>query len=141
MFFGSSLADKLSTHKVKSVTSHIYKLQDFVNAMLRLQVDEHEFAYLKAIMLFSPGMLFFHLLTADGARRLRERVDQCSFIFCSPITTSAWNNSIPVGSGCLIIKLTLCLGHSITTSVLLLQYIGKLRHIDAHYWCWLTFGQ
>ncbi|XP_035213686.1 nuclear receptor subfamily 2 group C member 1-A-like [Stegodyphus dumicola] len=46
--------DRLSASRVKQVTDHICKLQDFVNSMLRLQIDEHEYAYLKAIVLFSP---------------------------------------------------------------------------------------
>lgn len=46
--------DRLSAVRVKQVTDHICKLQEFVNSMLRLQVDEHEYAYLKAIVLFSP---------------------------------------------------------------------------------------
>ncbi|XP_054709498.1 orphan steroid hormone receptor 2-like isoform X2 [Uloborus diversus] len=46
--------DRLSASRVKQVTDHICKLQEFVNSMLRLQVDEHEYAYLKAIVLFSP---------------------------------------------------------------------------------------
>lgn len=46
--------DKLSPMRVKQVTDHICKLQDYVNTMLRLQVDEHEYAYLKAIVLFAP---------------------------------------------------------------------------------------
>lgn len=50
-----SLIDKLSLQRVKHVTDHIYKLQEYVGTMLRLQVDEHEYAYLKAIALFSPG--------------------------------------------------------------------------------------
>lgn len=46
--------DRLSASRVKQVTDHICKLQEFVNSMLRLQVDEHEYAYMKAIVLFSP---------------------------------------------------------------------------------------
>lgn len=46
--------DKLSPQRVKQVTDHICKLQEYVGTMLRLQVDEHEYAYLKAIVLFSP---------------------------------------------------------------------------------------
>lgn len=46
--------DRLSAQRVKQVTDHMCKLQEFVNAMTRLQVDEHEYAYLKAITLFSP---------------------------------------------------------------------------------------
>lgn len=45
--------DRMSATKVKQVTDHIVKLQDYVNAMNRLHVDEHEYAYLKAITLFS----------------------------------------------------------------------------------------
>lgn len=37
------------------VTEHVLQLQDYVNTMSKLQVDEHEYAYLKAIALFSPG--------------------------------------------------------------------------------------
>lgn len=45
--------DKMSATKVKQVTDHIVKLQDFVTTMTRLHVNEHEYAYLKAITLFS----------------------------------------------------------------------------------------
>lgn len=45
--------DKMSAIKVKQVTDHIVKLRDFVTAMNRLEVSEHEYAYLKAITLFS----------------------------------------------------------------------------------------
>jgi hypothetical protein len=37
------------------VTEHVLQLQDYVNTMSKLQVDEHEYAYLKAIALCSPG--------------------------------------------------------------------------------------
>ncbi|XP_031335610.1 nuclear receptor subfamily 2 group C member 1-A isoform X2 [Photinus pyralis] len=46
--------DKMSAIKVKQVTDHIVKLQDFVTTINRMHVDEHEYAYLKAIRLFSP---------------------------------------------------------------------------------------
>ncbi|KAJ8938298.1 hypothetical protein NQ318_020357 [Aromia moschata] len=45
--------DKMSANKVKQVTDHIVKLQDYVTSMNRLHVSEHEYAYLKAITLFS----------------------------------------------------------------------------------------
>ncbi|XP_046407023.1 nuclear receptor subfamily 2 group C member 1-A-like isoform X4 [Ischnura elegans] len=51
--------EKISALRVKQVTDHICKLQEYVNGMTRLQVDEHEYAYLKAIILFSadyPGL-------------------------------------------------------------------------------------
>ncbi|GAB6021136.1 Nuclear receptor sub 2 group C member 2 [Chamberlinius hualienensis] len=46
--------EKCTLTRLRQVTEHIYKLQDYVSIMLRLQVDEHEYAYLKAIVLFSP---------------------------------------------------------------------------------------
>ncbi|XP_053321553.1 nuclear receptor subfamily 2 group C member 1 [Spea bombifrons] len=46
--------DKLSTDKVKLVMDHIFKLQEFCNSMVRLGPDGCEYAYLKAIVLFSP---------------------------------------------------------------------------------------
>uniref|UniRef100_A0A8C5PYM1 Nuclear receptor subfamily 2 group C member 1 n=1 Tax=Leptobrachium leishanense TaxID=445787 RepID=A0A8C5PYM1_9ANUR len=46
--------DKLSTEKVKLVMDHIFKLQEFCNSMARLSPDGFEYAYLKAIVLFSP---------------------------------------------------------------------------------------
>ncbi|CAH0561881.1 unnamed protein product [Brassicogethes aeneus] len=45
--------DKMSPNKVKQVTDHIVKLQDYVNIMSRLHIDDKEYAYLKAIALFS----------------------------------------------------------------------------------------
>lgn len=65
--------DKMSAMKVKQVTDHIVKLQDYVNSMNRLHVDEHEYAYLKAITLFSadqPGILL---------RKQIERFQEKSF--------------------------------------------------------------
>lgn len=56
------MTDRLSASRVKQVTDHICKLQDFVNSMLRLQVDEHEYAYLKAIVLFSPGRFLLNVI-------------------------------------------------------------------------------
>ncbi|XP_075712960.1 nuclear receptor subfamily 2 group C member 1 isoform X4 [Rhinoderma darwinii] len=46
--------DKLSGDKLKLVMDHIFKLQDFCNSMVKLGLDGYEFAYLKAIVLFSP---------------------------------------------------------------------------------------
>lgn len=46
--------DKLSGDKLKLVMDHIFKLQDFCNSMVKLGLDGYEYAYLKAIVLFSP---------------------------------------------------------------------------------------
>ncbi|XP_066155392.1 nuclear receptor subfamily 2 group C member 1 [Euwallacea fornicatus] len=45
--------EKMSATKVKQVTDHIVKLQVFVNSINRLQLEEQEYAFLKAITLFS----------------------------------------------------------------------------------------
>ncbi|KAI1893039.1 hypothetical protein AGOR_G00139780 [Albula goreensis] len=46
--------DKLSGDRVKLVMEHIWKLQEFCNSMAKLDTDGYEYAYLKAIVLFSP---------------------------------------------------------------------------------------
>ncbi|KAJ9574903.1 hypothetical protein L9F63_007922, partial [Diploptera punctata] len=65
--------EKISAMHIRQVTDHICKLQEYVNGMARLQVDEHEYAYLKAITLFSadhPGLL---------ARRQVEKFQEKAF--------------------------------------------------------------
>ena len=52
---GWPFADKLPDDRVKAVTDTIVKLQDFVTSMNKLQLRNAEFAYLKALVLFSPG--------------------------------------------------------------------------------------
>lgn len=47
--------DKMSAERRKSLMEHIFKLQEFCNSMVKLCIDGHEYAYLKAIVLFSPG--------------------------------------------------------------------------------------
>ncbi|CAH1121207.1 unnamed protein product [Ceutorhynchus assimilis] len=54
---GSIAQDKMSASKVNQVTDHIVKLQNFVTSMNKLQVDEEEYAYLKAITLFSTDQI------------------------------------------------------------------------------------
>ncbi|KAJ6656387.1 hypothetical protein lerEdw1_003890 [Lerista edwardsae] len=46
--------DKLSAERGKLVMEHIFKLQEFCNSMVKLCLDGYEYAYLKAIVLFSP---------------------------------------------------------------------------------------
>ncbi|KAI1288449.1 Nuclear receptor subfamily 2 group C member 2 [Halotydeus destructor] len=66
--------DKLSVHRVKQVTDHICKLQDFVNSLQRLQVDDHEYAYLKAIILFTPENLAIgQMLSTRQIDRFQEK--------------------------------------------------------------------
>ncbi len=51
----SYFVDKLSSDRVKVVTDTIVKLQEFVKSVHRLELDATEFAYMKAMALFSPG--------------------------------------------------------------------------------------
>ncbi|XP_060233918.1 nuclear receptor subfamily 2 group C member 1 isoform X2 [Meriones unguiculatus] len=46
--------DKMSSERRKSLMEHIFKLQEFCNSMVKLCIDGYEYAYLKAIVLFSP---------------------------------------------------------------------------------------
>ncbi|XP_025020148.1 nuclear receptor subfamily 2 group C member 1 isoform X3 [Python bivittatus] len=48
--------DKLSADRGKLVMEHIFKLQEFCNSMVKLCLDGYEYAYLKAIVLFSPDL-------------------------------------------------------------------------------------
>ncbi|KAG8578079.1 hypothetical protein GDO81_010373 [Engystomops pustulosus] len=63
--------DKLSGDKLKLVMDHIFKLQDFCNSMVKLGLDGYEYAYLKAIVLFSPD----HpgLENASNIEKLQEK--------------------------------------------------------------------
>lgn len=63
----------MSAFKVKQVTEHIRKLQDYVGAMNRLHVDEQEYAYLKAIVLFSGDQ------TVMGIGKQIEKFQEKSF--------------------------------------------------------------
>ena len=47
--------EKMSASKVKSVTEHICRLQDCISSLHKMQVDTVEYAYLKALTLFSSG--------------------------------------------------------------------------------------
>ncbi|XP_018568836.1 orphan steroid hormone receptor 2 isoform X2 [Anoplophora glabripennis] len=75
--------DKMSANKVKQVTDHIVKLQDYVTSMNRLHVSEQEYAYLKAITLFSadqPDILLrkqIEKLQEKSFQGLRSYVNNC----------------------------------------------------------------
>uniref|UniRef100_A0AAY4DUE4 Nuclear receptor subfamily 2 group C member 1 n=1 Tax=Denticeps clupeoides TaxID=299321 RepID=A0AAY4DUE4_9TELE len=46
--------EKLSAERVKEVMEHIWRLQEFCNSMNKVEPDAHEYAYLRAVALFSP---------------------------------------------------------------------------------------
>lgn len=55
-FFPLGLTEKLSPERVKIVMEHIWRMQEFCNSVSKLSPDSYEYAYLKAIVLFSPGV-------------------------------------------------------------------------------------
>ncbi len=48
--------DHNNQDKVKSVIEHIIRLQDYVTHIQGLNITAAEFAYLKTLVLFAPGM-------------------------------------------------------------------------------------
>jgi len=47
----------MSGERVKRVIDTVTRLQEFVSRICQLDVDETEYAYLKSLVLFSPGEL------------------------------------------------------------------------------------
>ncbi|XP_044740986.1 nuclear receptor subfamily 2 group C member 1-A-like isoform X2 [Chrysoperla carnea] len=66
--------------KIKQVTDHICKIQDYVQSMNTLEVDDHEYAYLKSLALFqtelsdSTQRCFLEKLQDKSFRGLRSYV-------------------------------------------------------------------
>lgn len=73
--------DKMTAAKVTQVTDHIVKLQDFVNSMNRLHLDEEEYAYLKAITLFSADQI--DVLLRKPVEKLQEKSFQALKNYCN----------------------------------------------------------
>ncbi|XP_012669678.1 nuclear receptor subfamily 2 group C member 1-like [Clupea harengus] len=46
--------EKVSAERIKLVMEHIWRMQEFCNSMSKLSPDVYEYAYLKAVVLFSP---------------------------------------------------------------------------------------
>ncbi|XP_039298669.1 orphan steroid hormone receptor 2 [Nilaparvata lugens] len=67
--------EKISAKRVKLVTDHICTLQDYMNGMQCLRVDEHEYAYLKLISLFSADHITEHpsLTVRKQVNKLHEK--------------------------------------------------------------------
>jgi hypothetical protein len=48
------ISDK-SPERVQKVTDTVVKLQNLADSLMRLSIDQTEFAFLKILTLFSPG--------------------------------------------------------------------------------------
>ena len=49
-------SDSCSQEKVKGVMDHVVRLHDYILSMSQLHLSDAEYAYLKAFVLFSPGV-------------------------------------------------------------------------------------
>ena len=54
--------EKLTAQRVRQVTTTICKVQEYVRAMTRMNIDDREFAFLKTIALFGTGAVWFAFL-------------------------------------------------------------------------------
>ncbi|XP_043278841.1 nuclear receptor subfamily 2 group C member 2 isoform X2 [Venturia canescens] len=66
--------EKITATKVKSITEHICRLQDCVSSLHKLQVDSMEYAYLKALTLFSSDNVL-----ADSWRKKVEVLQEAAW--------------------------------------------------------------
>ncbi|KAL7632552.1 UNVERIFIED_CONTAM: hypothetical protein RMT77_017119 [Armadillidium vulgare] len=77
----TTTSEKLSGIRYKQVSEHITRLQDFVAALSKLQIDEHEFAYLKVLSLFSSDNVqhskrnVIERLQEKAAQELRNHIE------------------------------------------------------------------
>jgi len=53
----------MSSERVKHVIDTVTRLQEFVSRICQLDVDETEYAYVKSLILFSPGELYLFYAT------------------------------------------------------------------------------
>lgn len=54
--------EKITPNRVKLITEHICRLQESVSSLHKMQVDSREYAYLKALCLFSSGKFIYFLI-------------------------------------------------------------------------------
>lgn len=47
--------EKLAANKLKRLSEHIWKINEFIQEMNRLQIDDYEYAFLRFITVFNAG--------------------------------------------------------------------------------------
>ena len=67
--------DKLSAVRVRQVTSTICKVQEYVRAIAKLNLDDKEFAYLKAIALWTLIAAVSFSMASSGCYVLNDLTD------------------------------------------------------------------
>eukprot|EP00096_Caligus_rogercresseyi_P009714 TRINITY_DN334_c0_g2_i1.p1 TRINITY_DN334_c0_g2~~TRINITY_DN334_c0_g2_i1.p1 ORF type:complete len:681 (-),score=179.54 TRINITY_DN334_c0_g2_i1:445-2487(-) len=73
--------DKLSAQRVRQVTSTICKVQEYVRTMSKMCINDHEYAYLKAISLFGAdqvGISSGKIIDKLRQKTVSELKDYCS---------------------------------------------------------------
>lgn len=50
--------EKMSASRLKKLSEHIWKINEFIQELNRMEVDEMEYAILRYIILFNPGMYY-----------------------------------------------------------------------------------
>ena len=55
IFINLFFAGKLNADRVKEVMDHIIRLQELIQRLQKLRIDNIEYAYLRALVLFSTG--------------------------------------------------------------------------------------
>lgn len=53
---GAITQEKMAPNKLKRLSEHIWKINDFFQEISRMNLDDFEFAFLRFIILFNPGM-------------------------------------------------------------------------------------
>lgn len=62
-FMNNAIAqEKMAASKLKKLSEHIWKVNEFIHEITKMDVDDTEFALLRFIVLFNPGELFFGTL-------------------------------------------------------------------------------
>lgn len=62
--------EKILPQKVKRMSEHICKLQEFLHGMAALELDDYEFAYLKMITIFNSGENIGYVLLCIGINNI-----------------------------------------------------------------------
>ncbi|KAJ6218507.1 hypothetical protein RDWZM_009664 [Blomia tropicalis] len=93
--------ETFSLQRVRQVTDHIYKLQDFVNTFQKLKVDSREYAYLKSIVLFSPENVGMRL----NNRQIERFQDMCALELRNYVNGMSVNESTDDRYSKLILRL------------------------------------
>ncbi|KAK6620154.1 hypothetical protein RUM43_011772 [Polyplax serrata] len=68
--------DTMAAQRLIDITDHIFKLHEYVTRMISLQIDNHEYAYLKAMVLFSWHLPGLPTVLRKQIDRLQEKAFQ-----------------------------------------------------------------